>query len=73
MLNQVEAGYATAGEVAKTLGLPLRHVRRLLAAYRKEGAAALAHGNRGRKPHNTLVLSRIIMCYMLCFPYGKSK
>src|SRR6266567_2201369 len=25
-------------------------VRRLLAAYQKEGAAALAHGNRGRKP-----------------------
>ena len=73
MLNQVEAGYATAGEVAETLGLPLRHMRRLLAAYRKEGAAALAHGNRGRKSHNTLALSRIIMYYMLCFPYGKSK
>ena len=54
MLNQVEAGYATAGEVAETLGLPLRHMRRLLAAYRKEGAAALAHGNRGRKPYNAL-------------------
>jgi len=32
----------------------LRHVRRLLAAYRKEGAQALAHGNRGRKPGNAL-------------------
>ena len=29
-------------------------MRRLLAAYRKEGAAALVHGNRGRKPHNAL-------------------
>ena len=36
------------------LGLSLRHVRRILAAYRKEGAAALAHGNRGSKPHNAL-------------------
>ena len=36
------------------LGLSPRHVRRILAAYRKEGAAALAHGNRGSKPHNAL-------------------
>ena len=31
-----------------------RHAWRLLAAYRREGAAALAHGNRGRKPRNTV-------------------
>ena len=36
------------------LGLSLRHVRRILAAYRKEGAAALAHGNRGSKSYNAL-------------------
>ena len=24
----------------------------MLAAYRERGAAALAHGNRGRRPHN---------------------
>ena len=36
------------------LGLSLCHVRRVLAAYRKEGAAALAHGNRGSKSHNAL-------------------
>lgn len=34
------------------LELSPRHVWRLLAAYRKEGASALAHGNRGRKPYN---------------------
>ena len=54
VLNQVEAGYTTAGEVAETLSLSLCHVRRLLGAYKKEGAAALAHGNRGRKPYNAL-------------------
>jgi len=32
-------------------------VRRLLAAYREEGATALAHGNRGNKPHNALAKS----------------
>lgn len=54
VLNQVETDGITVREAAEVLGLSLRHVRRILAAYRKEGAAALAHGNRGRKPHNTL-------------------
>jgi transposase len=54
MLNGIEMGRVTAGEAAEVLGLSLRHVRRILAAYRREGAAALAHGNRGRKPHNAL-------------------
>ena len=54
MLNQVETGKMTGREADEILGLSLRHVRRLLAAYRKEGAAALAHGNRGRKPHHAL-------------------
>ena len=31
-----------------------RHARRLLAAYRQDGAIALAHGNRGRRPHNAI-------------------
>jgi len=54
VLNGVEVGRIIAEEAAEVLGLSLRHVRRILAAYRKEGAAALAHGNRGRKPHNAL-------------------
>jgi len=54
MLNGVEVGRIVAREAAEVLGLSLRHVRRILAAYRKGGAAALAHGNRGRKPHNAL-------------------
>ena len=31
-----------------------RHTKRLLAAYRRDGTAALAHGNRGRRPHNAI-------------------
>jgi transposase len=54
VLNQVEAGKMTIKEATGVLELSLRHVRRLLAAYRKEGAAALAHGNRGRKPRHAL-------------------
>ena len=34
------------------LGVSERQGWRLLAAYRKEGAAALAHKNRGRVPPN---------------------
>jgi transposase len=54
VLNQVDAGRMIGREVAEVLGLSLRQVRRILAAYRKKGAAALAHANRGRKPHNAL-------------------
>ena len=48
VLNEVEAGRLKGREAAVLLGLSLRQVRRLLAAYRERGAAGLAHGNRGR-------------------------
>ena len=54
VLNQVERGVVVAGEGAVLMGLSVRQTRRLLAAYRKEGARALAHGNRGRVPHNAI-------------------
>jgi len=54
VLNQVETGKMIGKEAAEVSGLSLRHVRRILAAYRKEGAAALAHGNRGRRPCHAL-------------------
>ncbi len=54
VLNQVGMGKVVGREAAEVLCLSLRHVRRLLKAYRKEGAQALAHGNRGRKPHHAL-------------------
>ena len=41
-----------ASQAAEVLGVSERHVWRLLAAYREEGAAALAHGNQGRSPAN---------------------
>lgn len=54
VLNKVGAGGLVAWQAAQVLGLSLRQVRRLIAAYRKEGAAALMHGNRGRKPPNAI-------------------
>ncbi len=54
VLNQVDRAQLTASQAAEVLHLSLRQVRRLLAAYRKEGAAALAHSNRGCTPPNAL-------------------
>ena len=54
VLNQVEAGKMAGREAAGVLGFSQRHVRRLLVAYIREGAQALAHGNPGRKPHHAL-------------------
>ena len=53
VLNQVLEGRSTVEEAAEFLGVSERHTWRLLASYRKEGAAALAHGNRGRQPGHT--------------------
>ena len=39
-------------EAARLIGLSERHTWRLLAAYKEDGAVALAHGNRGRLPSN---------------------
>lgn len=52
VLNEVLAGRLTGAQAATVLGLSLRQIRRLLAAYRRDGAAGLAHGNRGREPTN---------------------
>ena len=52
VLNNLLAGYMTTEQAAILMGLSARHTRRILAAYRQEGAAAIAHGNRGRSPAN---------------------
>jgi transposase len=54
VLNRMLVGDLTAAEAAAVLGRSVRQVRRMLAAYRKEGAAALVHGNRGRTPAHAL-------------------
>ena len=54
VLIEVEKGVMTGKQAAVVMNISLRHARRLLAAYRKEGIAAVAHGNRGRTPHNAI-------------------
>ena len=51
-LNRVLEGQLRVNEAAVVLGVSERHAWRILAAYRREGAAAVAHGNRGRRPAN---------------------
>jgi transposase len=53
-LNGVLEKHWPMREAAKVMGVSERQGWRILAAYRKEGAAALAHGNRGRTPANTI-------------------
>ncbi|MBI2166607.1 MAG: ISNCY family transposase [Chloroflexi bacterium] len=50
VLNRLERGELVGREAAGLMSLSLRQVWRLLAAYREEGVAAMAHGNRGRRP-----------------------
>ena len=56
-LNGVLERHWPMREAAKVMGVSERQGWRILAAYRKEGAAALAHGNRGRTPTNATPLA----------------
>lgn len=50
VLNGVLEGKWGVEEAARVMGVSERHGWRLVAAYRRDGVAALAHGNRGRQP-----------------------
>lgn len=54
VLNQILEGHLSAAEAARLLTLSQRQVQRLMAAYRKEGVAAVVHGNRGRSPSHRI-------------------
>lgn len=50
VISELDASRVTGREAADLMGVSVRQARRLLAAYRQEGVAAVAHGNRGRAP-----------------------
>jgi len=54
VLNQLLAGELTNAQAAELLGLSVRQIKRVRAAYRTEGPAALVHGNAGRVPWHAL-------------------
>ena len=53
VLNSLLSEQMGLDQAAMLMGVSTRHTRRLLAAYREQGAAALAHGHRGRRAPNT--------------------
>ena len=54
MLNSVLEYRLPIAQAAEVMGVSERHSKRLLAAHRKHGPAALAHGNSGRRHHNAV-------------------
>jgi transposase len=52
IIELVDAGRLTLKEAATKMGISYRQAKRLRHAARTKGASALAHGNRGRLPHN---------------------
>ena len=52
VLNSLLAEHMTLDQAATLMGVTTRHTRRILAAYRERGSAAVAHGHRGRRPAN---------------------
>ncbi len=54
VLNQIERNGLRVDQAAMILKLSERQLWRLLSGYRKEGPAAIAHGNRERKPSNLI-------------------
>ena len=54
VLNSVLEYHLPIAQAAEIMGVSERHTKRLLAAYRRDGPAALAYGNRGRRPPNAV-------------------
>jgi transposase len=54
VLNHLESGALVKAEAARLLDLSVRQLQRMKAAYADSGAAALSHGNRGRRPVHAL-------------------
>ena len=48
VISGVERGEVGGRDASALLGISLRHFKRIMAGYRREGVRALAHGNRGR-------------------------
>jgi transposase len=54
VLNHLLSGALVNAQAANLRGISVGQVRRLRRRYAAVGAAALAHGNRGRRPSHAL-------------------
>ncbi len=71
ILTRLEAGVLDVGAAAELLGVSVRQVRRLRARFRKEGMAAVVHGNHGRQPANRTDAAVVEQSLALAGPGGK--
>ena len=70
VISRVIDGIITVRQAADMLGLSERQIKRLKKGVQKEGPAALAHGNRGRKPAHALPdATRSLIIQMAIDPY----
>src|ERR1019366_1605940 len=54
ILTRLNSRGLSGARAALLLGLSVRQVRRLAAAYALSGMSSVPHGNRGKRPHNAL-------------------
>ena len=63
VLNGLLTEHMTLDQAADLMGVSPRHTRRILADYRENGAASLAHGHRDRRKANAIpeaIRSRVV-------------
>ena len=71
ILSRLEAGALDAGTAGELLGVGVRQIRRLRARFRREGMAAVIHGNSGRSPANRTDPALLERLLALAGPDGK--
>jgi len=54
VIQSTISGQLTQAEAALQLGIGIRQVKRLVRAYRTQGAAGLISGHRGKRPNNAI-------------------
>ena len=54
VLNSLLSKHMTIEQASTLMGVSIRQAWRILAAYKEEGAAAVAHGHRGRRAPNAI-------------------
>ena len=54
VLNSLLSKHMTIEQASTLMGVSIRQAWRILAAYKEEGAAAVAHGHRGRRSPNAI-------------------
>ena len=70
VLNSLLAEHMTLDQAATLMGVSTSHTRRILAGYRADGAAALAHGHRGRRtPNVTPETAKSEVLHLACTRY----